>query len=156
MKRISLEQAKQFIPLEEDFTNKTVQDCPYFTLTPSPKGDGWETVTYYTARNIDMYANRDGNYDSWVYILSNPTQPNLYKIGYTKNTPDERAKQISNAKIKVMKIRFQNPFLHITAVGMLTLTLITGGLLGVFYAFIFGLCLGQLRLNAKEKQNEEL
>ena len=97
MKRISLEQAKQFIPLEEDFTNKTVQDCPYFTLTSSPKGEGWETVTYYTARNVDMYANRDGNYDSWVYILSNPTQPNLYKIGYTKNTPDERAKQISNA-----------------------------------------------------------
>jgi hypothetical protein len=55
-----------------------------------------------------------------------------------------------------MKIRFQNPFLHITATGMLILTLITGGLLGVFYAFIFGLCLGQLRLNAKERQNEEL
>jgi hypothetical protein len=55
-----------------------------------------------------------------------------------------------------MKIRFQNPFLHITATGMLILTLITGGLLGVFYAFILGLCLGQLRLNAKEKQNEEL
>ena len=55
-----------------------------------------------------------------------------------------------------MKIRFQNPFLHITAIGMLILTLITGGLLGVFYALIFGLCLGQLRLNAKERQNEEL
>ena len=55
-----------------------------------------------------------------------------------------------------MKIRFQNPFLHITAIGMLILTLFTGGLLGVFYALIFGLCLGQLRLNAKEKQNEEL
>ncbi len=54
-----------------------------------------------------------------------------------------------------MKIRFQNPFLHITAVGMLTLTLITGGLLGIFYAFIFGFCLGHLILNAKEK-NEEL
>ena len=55
-----------------------------------------------------------------------------------------------------MKIRFQNHLLHITAVGTLILTLITGGLAGVFYAFIFGLCLGQLRLNAKEKQNEEL
>lgn len=59
-------------------------------------------------------------------------------------------------KIKVMKIRFANPFLHITAVGTLILTLFTGGLAGVFYAFIFGLCLGQLRLNAKERQNEEL
>ena len=36
-----------------------------------------------------------------------------------------------------MKIRFQNHLLHITAVGTLILTLITGGLLVVFYAFIF-------------------
>jgi hypothetical protein len=34
---------------------------------------------------------------SWVYIMSNPTMPGYYKIGYTKNTPEERAKQISNA-----------------------------------------------------------
>ena len=44
-----------------------------------------------------MYANRDGEYDSWVYIMSNPTMPGYYKIGYTKNNPEERAKQISNA-----------------------------------------------------------
>ena len=55
-----------------------------------------------------------------------------------------------------MKIRFRNPFLHITAVGTLILTLITGGLAGLFYAFIFGLCIGQLRLNAKNRENEEL
>ena len=45
-----------------------------------------------------------------------------------------------------MKIRFQDPFLHITAVGTLVLTLITGGLAGVFYAFIFGVCLGNCDL----------
>ena len=55
-----------------------------------------------------------------------------------------------------MKIRFQNSFLHITATGMFILTLITGGLLGIFYAFIFGFCLGHLILNAKEAKNEEL
>jgi len=54
-----------------------------------------------------------------------------------------------------MKIRFQDPFLHITAVGTLILTLITGGLAGLLYAFIFGACLGQLRLNAKERQQEQ-
>ena len=54
-----------------------------------------------------------------------------------------------------MKIRLQDPFLHITAVGTLVLTLITGGLAGLFYAFIFGVCLGQLRLNAKERQQEQ-
>jgi len=97
MKRITVEEAKQYIPLKDDFTNKTVQDCPHFTLTPSPKGDGWEDITYYTARKVNMYVNKDRDYDSWVYVLSNPTMPNMYKIGYTKNTPDERAKQISNA-----------------------------------------------------------
>jgi len=30
-------------------------------------------------------------------VLSNPTMPGLLKIGYTKNTPEERAYQISNA-----------------------------------------------------------
>jgi len=54
-----------------------------------------------------------------------------------------------------MKIRFQNPFLHITAIGTLILTLITGGLAGLLYAFIFGICLSQLRLNAKERQQEQ-
>jgi hypothetical protein len=51
-----------------------------------------------------------------------------------------------------MKIRFQDTFLHITAIGMLLLTLLVGGLAGVFYAFIFGVCLGQLRLNVKERE----
>ena len=55
-----------------------------------------------------------------------------------------------------MKIQFQDQFLHITAVGTLILTLITSGLVGLFYAFIFGLCVGQLRLNAKNRENEEL
>lgn len=51
-----------------------------------------------------------------------------------------------------MKIRFQDPFLHITAVGTLALTFITGGSASVFYALVFGGCLSQLRLNAKERQ----
>jgi len=97
MERINVEEAKKYISLSDDFTNKTVQDCPHYTLTPSSKGEGWEDVTYYTARKVDMYENRDGNYDSWVYILSNPTMPRMYKIGYTKNTPEVRVKQISNS-----------------------------------------------------------
>ena len=44
-----------------------------------------------------MYVNREGDFDSWVYVLSNPTLPAMLKIGYTKNQPEERARQISNA-----------------------------------------------------------
>ena len=51
-----------------------------------------------------------------------------------------------------MKIRFQNTFLHITAIGSLTLTMLVGGLAGFFYAFIFAVCLDQIILNAKEKK----
>jgi len=93
--RITEEEAKQYIPCSEDFTSKNIENAAFFTLTPL--GDGWDKVTYYTARKYNMYANRDGNYDSWVYVLSNPTVPNMLKIGYTKNLPEERAKQLSNA-----------------------------------------------------------
>ena len=95
MPGITEEEAKQFISLNDDFTGKTVLDCPFYTLTPTD--DGWDKVTYYTKRKVNMYANKDGDYDSWVYILSNPTMPNMYKIGFTKNTPEERARQISNS-----------------------------------------------------------
>jgi len=97
MKRITIEQAKHFIPCDDDFTSQGNENSEYFTLTPSPKGDGWEDVKYFTKRPTAMYANRDGDFDSWVYIMSNPSSPGYYKIGYTKKNPEERAKQISNA-----------------------------------------------------------
>ena len=97
MNKITIEEAKQFISCDDDFTSHGIENAEYFTLTPSSKGDGWEDITYYTARSTTMYANRDGDYDSWVYIMSNPTMPGYYKIGYTKKSPEERAKQISNA-----------------------------------------------------------
>lgn len=96
MDRITPTQAKEYIPLSEDYSGKGIEVAEFFTLTPSEKGDGWEDVTYYTARKRGMFADR-GEGDQWVYILSNPTTPGLLKIGYTKLTPDERAKQISNA-----------------------------------------------------------
>ena len=96
MDRITLTQAKEFIPLSEDYSGKGIEVAEYFTLTPSEKGDGWEDVTYYTARKKGMFADK-GEGDQWVYVLSNPTTPGLLKIGYTKLNPDERARQISNA-----------------------------------------------------------
>ena len=94
--KITVEKAKQFIPLKENYGNTDLEHARYFTLTPSEKGDGWETVTYYTDKKYGIYADK-GDGDQWVYILSNPTQPGLLKIGYTKKLPEERAKQISAA-----------------------------------------------------------
>ena len=96
MERITVEQAKEFIPLKENYGNTEVDYAEYFTLTPSDMGDGWESVTYYTAKKKGIY-NKKGEGDQWVYVLENETLPGLLKIGYTKLTPDERAKQISNA-----------------------------------------------------------
>ena len=56
MKRITVEEAQQYIPCEEDYTSKGIENAAFFTLTPSD--DGWEKVTYYTARKLNMYANR--------------------------------------------------------------------------------------------------
>jgi hypothetical protein len=97
MERITAEEAKEYISCKDDFTSDDIDNAEYFTLTPSLKGEGWEDVTYFTKRPTTMYANRDGDFDSWVYIMSNPSSPGYYKIGYTKKSPEERAKQISNA-----------------------------------------------------------
>tara|TARA_R100001443_G_C3346976_1_gene175855 strand:+ start:889 stop:1350 length:462 start_codon:yes stop_codon:yes gene_type:complete len=91
LQRLSTKESEQYFP------SKGIEDASFFTLTPSPKGDGWEKVTYYTSRKKLSYTNRDGDHDSWVYVLSNPSQPGIFKIGYTSNTPEERARQLSNA-----------------------------------------------------------
>ena len=96
MERITIEQAKEFIPLKENYGNTEVDYAEYFTLTHSDMGDGWENETYYTAKKKGIN-NKKGEGDQWVYVLENETLPGLLKIGYTKSTPDERAKQISNA-----------------------------------------------------------
>ena len=94
IKRITEEEAKQYIPCVEDYSGR-FENAAFYTFTPIE--DEWDKVTYYTARKKNMYANREGDFDSWVYVLSNPTLPAMLKIGYTKNQPEERARQISNA-----------------------------------------------------------
>ena len=96
MERITVQEAEQYIPLKENYSDQSLDSAAYYTLSPSPQGEGWESVTYYTARKRGIY-NKQGEGDQWVYVLENDSQPGLLKIGYTKLTPDERAKQISNA-----------------------------------------------------------
>jgi hypothetical protein len=92
IKKIDESVAHTYIPVEEDFTKS---EPAFFTVTPDPNDPEWDKVTYYTARRTNMYENREGDGDSWVYILANKTMPNLVKIGFTAKTPDKRAEQIS-------------------------------------------------------------
>ena len=95
IQRITPEQAEQFIPLSEDYTGISVNRCPYYTITPGD--DGWDNVTYYTGRKRNKYSHRTSDYDSWLYVLTNPTMPGYVKIGFTGITPEKRAEQLSKS-----------------------------------------------------------
>ena len=97
MKRITAKEAEQFVPLKNDM-KLDISDATYFTLTPSDKNPDWEDVTYYLSRRKRMYEGRKGEGDSWVYVLSNESQPGMYKIGYTSHEDvDKRVKQLSRS-----------------------------------------------------------
>ena len=97
MERITSKEAEQFVPLKNDMKSN-LTDASYFTLTPSKRGENWDDVTYYLSRRVKMYEGRKGDGDSWVYILSNESQPGMYKIGYTSHEDvDQRVKQLSKS-----------------------------------------------------------
>jgi len=97
IKQINPDESKLYIPFDGDFESSSPS---FFTLCESsdpnyPASDGWEDVRYFTKENKSMYANRESDGDSWVYVLSNPSIPGQLKIGSTSKTPDERAAQVS-------------------------------------------------------------
>ncbi len=97
LEKITLKESEQFVPLKND-PNSDLHDAAYFTLTPSKRGRNWEDVTYYLPRRVRMYEGRKGDGDSWVYVLSNESQPGMYKIGYTSHEDvDKRVKQLSRS-----------------------------------------------------------
>ena len=97
MQRITVKEAEQFVPLKKDMKSD-ISDATYFTLTPSDRGPEWEDITYYLPRKVRMYEGREGDGDSWVYVLSNESQPGMYKIGYTSHKDvDKRVKQLSRS-----------------------------------------------------------
>jgi hypothetical protein len=53
-------------------------------------------------------------------------------------------------------IKYNNKILNITAAGSFIMMILTPGLPGVVWAFIFGLALGQLIRNKRIEKNEEL
>ena len=108
IQRITEEEAKMYIPLKEDYTGISVNKCPYYTLTEGE--DGWDIVTYFTGRKRNKYANRTNDYDSWVYVLSNPTMPGYVKIGFTDKTPEERALQLSRSTGVILPFKVEWAF----------------------------------------------
>jgi hypothetical protein len=97
IKQITIEESTSYVPFDKDFENN---DPQYFTISPStdpnyPGEQGWEDVRYFTKEDKSVYSNRDGEGDSWVYVLSNPSIPGQLKIGSTSKSPEERAAQIS-------------------------------------------------------------
>lgn len=92
IKKITLEEAQQYISCKDDLMGYPAE---YYTLTPSEE-DGWDEITYYTGRK-KIGINRSGEGKYWIYVLSNEVMPDVVKIGYTKQLPEERANQISSA-----------------------------------------------------------
>ena len=98
LKRITEEYAQGLIKADDDLTGA---EAVYFTITPSANpqlaAEGYEDVTYYTNRPKKIQIPQGMTGCQWVYVLTNPTMPGLCKIGFTKNMPDKRAKQINAA-----------------------------------------------------------
>jgi hypothetical protein len=113
MKRLTLEQASKYVPLDDDLVNRELYKASYYALSPHPDPElankGWEKVTYYLPKKADSYLNR-GEGNQWIYILSNPTIPNALKIGYTNLSPELRAKQISSSTGVVVPFKVEWAF----------------------------------------------
>jgi len=98
LKKITLEEAAGYVSAEEDFNNNII--C-FYTVEPSNDpnyhfSDGWEHVTYYTARSKKSIPGIGEGKDI-VYVMSNASIPGLLKIGYTSKPPEERRKELSKA-----------------------------------------------------------
>ena len=87
MKRLSEDEALIYIPCSEDY-----YDNPPSYFTAYADSDGWDVITYYTSKKRAIYYGMEGK--NWIYILSNPSMPDILKIGYTKLDPQERSNQI--------------------------------------------------------------
>lgn len=95
IKRITEEEARLLIKVSDD---QTGAEAAFFTLTPDEElGGGWDKVTYYTNRKKKLSIKKGAVGSQWIYVLSNESMPGLVKIGFTKNKPSKRVKQINSA-----------------------------------------------------------
>lgn len=89
MKYITPEDSQYYIKLRPGQMHK----ADAFTRVPDK--DGWDNV-YYLANAIIDASGGVRNVE-YIYVLVNKSVPGMVKIGMTKLTPDERARQISAA-----------------------------------------------------------
>ena len=92
--RITPEQAEKFLSCKED---QLGTPAVYFTLTPNEDDPTWDDVTYYTNRPREIIIPKGLTGAQYIYVLTNDTMPGLVKVGFTKNKPSERVKQINAA-----------------------------------------------------------
>jgi len=98
MEYITAKESEKFVPIHHSFKYMRLKDIAYYTFIPSKRGPKWEDVVYYLPRLKNLYKTLKGKGDSWVYILSNESQPGMYKIGYTSQEDVEtRVKQLSRS-----------------------------------------------------------
>lgn len=86
--RLSLEEAKQYVPFTKEY-----RDIDPAFYTREVDEDGWDKITWYLDSKLGIFEGKEG--DEYVYVLSNPSIPGMYKIGYTSKTVEKRAVQIS-------------------------------------------------------------
>ena len=96
--RITELKSKEFVKVSEDVTGS---DVYYFTLSESkgskyPASEGWDKVTYFTNRKVRLKINPSVG-KQFVYVLSNPSMPELLKIGYTAKAIDKRISQLNSS-----------------------------------------------------------
>ena len=99
VEHITPAQAEGFLSCKEDNLDTPAY---YYTLTPSkskkyPASEGWEDVTYYTNRTKEIKIDTGKVGCQYIYVLTNSTMPGLVKIGFTKNRPSMRVKEINAA-----------------------------------------------------------
>ena len=88
MERLSIEEAKKYVPYD-----RTRTSLPPSHFAVETKKDGWDKIEYYTHR-LRQSINGDAG-DQSVYILENKSMPGMVKIGYTKGDPNDRADKLS-------------------------------------------------------------
>ena len=98
MRQLTEEDASHYFTSKEqnlDLVNIKKDWKKILGYTLKSEGNGWEELTYITKRKRKTYFKGEGNY--YVYIFSNPTIPNIIKIGFTGKHPEKRAEEISRS-----------------------------------------------------------